>query len=118
MNHKQEEFSRILEGTDVEEILHVDALTDASPELLGVVGYPTIELRNAEGLASLEGSNKVHVLHSDGGFCQEHSPLFHHGWCGYYSKADTISFGKYVRMSAIQGQTLIVCEYYSRNYSK
>ena len=52
MNHERdEEFCRILDGMDLEEILN--ASPNESPELLGVVGSPTIEPCNAEGLATL-----------------------------------------------------------------
>ena len=56
MNHEWgEEFSRILDAMDLEEILNTCTLPNELLELLGVVGSPTIEPRNAEGLAALGG---------------------------------------------------------------
>ena len=66
MNHEQdEEFSQILEGTDLEEFLV--ASPDESPEVLGIITSPTIEQCNAEELAALEGSNRVHCTAFRGG---------------------------------------------------
>ena len=70
MNHEEsKELSQILERIDLEEIL--DASPDELPELLGVVGSPTIELRNRQRLAPwalLEESSVV----------QRYQPLFIH----------------------------------------
>ena len=105
MNHKQVvQFSQILMRTDLEEIL--DALHNELPELLRVVQSPTIEPCNMEGVTALEGSNRV--LRSEGALVRSSPLYYHHGRCGYYSRADTIiSFSKHNCVDTIQRLILL-----------
>ena len=56
MNHKQDkQFSRILEGTDLEEIL--DASPDELPELLGIISLPQSSYITQGGWQSWRGAS-------------------------------------------------------------
>ena len=67
-----EEFGRIMKGTDLEGIF--DTSRDEFPELLRTAGSPMDKPHNAEGLAPLEGGNEE--LRFEGDSCQRPSSLF------------------------------------------